>query len=36
MCGYGSNNKILKSDIQQVVDLNKMSKISGKRKRINF
>jgi hypothetical protein len=34
MCGYGLNNKILKAEIQQVNDLNKFSKISGKRKRI--
>jgi hypothetical protein len=34
MCGYGYNNKIVKADVKQVIDMNKMSKISGKRKRI--
>jgi hypothetical protein len=34
MCGYGLNNKIIRSDILEVNDLKKMSKISGKRKRI--
>jgi hypothetical protein len=37
MCGYGLNNKIIKEDIKQVLDLHKFSKMSGKRKRLyNF
>ena len=36
MCGLGSNNKIVKSKISQINDLNKTLKVSGKRKRKKF
>ena len=34
MCGIGKNNKLNKMTIKEIIDLNKMNKISGKRKRI--
>jgi hypothetical protein len=33
MCGLGQNNKIIKTGVKEVRDLNKVLKISGKRKR---
>jgi hypothetical protein len=36
MCGLGQNNKIVKSGVKEVKDLNKVLKISGKRKRNIF
>ena len=33
MCGLGSNHKAVKTGIKEVRDLNKVLKISGKRKR---
>ena len=33
MCGLGSNNKIVKNKITEINDLNKVSLISGKKKR---
>ena len=34
MCGIGKNHKLMKKTIKEINDLNKMNKISGKRKRI--
>jgi hypothetical protein len=33
MCGLGRNNKVIKTGIKEVRDMNKVLKISGKRKR---
>lgn len=34
MCGITKNNSILKHNIKEVKDLQKLTKVSGKRKRI--
>lgn len=34
MCGLGSNNLVVKSKLKEITDLNKVQKVSGKRKRI--
>jgi hypothetical protein len=36
MCGLGNNNALLKKKIKEVKDLNKVTKVSGKRKRIIY
>lgn len=33
MCGLGNNHKVVKGQIREIVDLNKVSAISGKKKR---
>ena len=36
MCGLGNNNKVVKNKIKLVNDLNKVSLVSGKKKRKLF